>query len=684
MRRASIPACLLALLLLSVPATAAAAPGWRVVSFDHEISSADRSALDAAGALDVQPWSRRAYVAWMDDRAAAALRGRARVRLVRTREKVIGAPGGRVHVVRRGRAGRESVLLSVRDVLSLARRRSVLSVGPAPTGFHLEDERTSQLVAGNAPDNAPQPGYAEWLRGIGLDGTGVRISVVDTGIDRNHPDVADRVKEFVDYQPPSAQTGEDAEGHGTHVTGIVAGTGAALAGQAKDTSGFLYGLGVAPGTEIIGQNGISLVAPRTRLMLPQLAYDASRLGAVAWNASWHTGEGTGIGYVENSRVLDALVRDADGTRPGNQPLAMVFSAGNEGSGETTITSPKEAKNIITVASSGSGRGAGPLNADAAAISLFSSRGPALDGRILPTVTAPGENVISARSRPAGGLCNEPQQDGFSPLHSSCSGTSMASPHVAGAVAILTQWWRGFNGGANPSPAMIKALLVAFAQDIGEADVPNGNEGWGRVDLKTTVGAPAGSRHYVDQTDVLGDPGEARTLRVEAVDPSKPLGATLVWSDAPGTPKAADAENAGPALVNDLDLSLTGTGGTFWGNAWADGAPVAGGAPDRLNNLERAQVPAPGGVYELRIAAAALPGDGVPGSGDSTDQDYALVLSNARVLPAPPAAAPAPAAAPVKPKAKPRKKAKCPKGKVRRGSKCVKKPKPKPKPKRRKR
>ncbi|HVE74424.1 MAG TPA: S8 family serine peptidase, partial [Mycobacteriales bacterium] len=354
-----------------------------------------------------------------------------------------------------------------------------------------------------------------------------------------------------------------------------------------------------------------------------------------WNASWHTGEGTGVGYIANAAVMDGLARDGDAARPGNQPFTLVFSAGNAGGAPSTITSPKEAKNIILIASSQNAR-ASYVGAKGRPdrISGFSSRGPARDGRIGITVTAPGENVVSARAR-MGALCTtDPPLDAGAPFYSLCSGTSMAAPHATGAVALLTEQWRAQHGGTSPSPAMAKALLVNTAQDIGERDIPNGNEGWGRIDLAALLDRAA-KRVTVDQSVRLDRVGQSYGLRVAPVDPRRPMKVTLVWTDAPGKPQAPTTrtgKNNKPALVNDLDLTLVGGEGTYRGNRFIDGVSVVGGARDRLENVENVfvQRPSPRG-YDLRIRATALPGDGVPGVGNRNDQDFALVLSNARLV-----------------------------------------------------
>ena len=635
-----MPRLALALLaaLTLIPAAPAAA-SWRTVTFERTVQATDRAALDRAGAKGLHPAGARSYVAYFKETPRIA---GAKVRRIRTDEKVAAnlKPGAQLATVvklRNGRRAAEVVRLdAARTPFAIARGADVLHVGTTPIRMHLEDEGGSQIQAGNVdPDGKPLPDYFSWLDRIGFNGKGVRIAIVDTGLDADHPDLAGKVVERIDYEfdrlpvQPEQPMDLDEQGHGTHVAGIVAGNPDQEGPFAfKDDAGFYYGLGVAPGAELVAQNGIALTSPELVPLIPILAKDAVRARSFAWNASWHTGEGAGAGYLESARVVDTIVRDADDEAPGNQPFTMVFSAGNEGSGEKTITSPKEAKNIITIGATRGQRSGG--NTDEMA--SFSSRGPAADGRIEPTVSAPGEAISSARSKPAGGLCFEPPTDGTSPIHSLCSGTSMAAPHAAGAVAILVDQWRRSNG-ADPSPAMVKALLVNSATDMADRDVPNGNEGWGRIDLGRHFGTPDTDRIVLDQTDLMTEPGASRTVRFTPVDPAKPLRATLVWTDAPGKAIAKEEEKERPALVNDLDLTVTApTGAAFTGNAFTEGRSVPGGAADRLNNVENVWLDQAGtGTYTLAVAAHALPGDGVPVTGDTTDQDYALVVSNARVV-----------------------------------------------------
>jgi hypothetical protein len=311
-----------------------------------------------------------------------------------------------------------------------------------------------------------------------------------------------------------------------------------------------------------------------------------------------------------------MVRDGDfDTTDVAEPFIEVFSAGN--SGGAGLTSPKEAKNLIVTANS--------LNFRAGSIDLISgssSRGPAVDGRWVPTIAAPGTTIASARNDLAG-LCSTPI-GGTANLYAFCSGTSMAAPHAAGTVVLATEWWRSLHAGADPSPAMARALLVNAAVDMGTPDVPNIHEGWGRVNA-TNVIAPGVRRLYVDEDVLFAGTGEQHQVTVALDDPGQPLKVTLAWSDAPG------AVGANPALVNDLDLTVETGGEVYLGNVFAAGWSATGGSADAVNNLENVFVQTPDRVAVITINAVNVAGDGVPYNGDLTDQDFALVCTNCTEL-----------------------------------------------------
>jgi subtilisin family serine protease len=626
---------------------AAAAPAtWYRVDYATTIGSADRQALADLGITDVWAAPGNAYVVFAEAAQAVAIDALPAVsgtRPITAQEKIdpdlAGVDGTvAVQVIRAGASvpeeaeavqasfrltgqrtrARGSVFTADTDAIgAIAADPAVLHVGLTSTQAQPEDEGTAQILAGRDP----VPGYADTLGELGVDGSGVTIAIVDTGVDEEHPDLDGQVASQVSYSRIPV-TGEpvDGGGHGTHVAGIVAGTGAAALpgyGPLVDEDGLRYGQGVAPGADLVDANYLSTLGGLPAGGFPRMVSDMLAEGAIAWNASWTDGGGVGVGYNANASLLDALVRDGDFTAEGLQPFTLVFSAGNSGvgDGETSrITSPKEAKNMIAVAAS-NGQRAGNTEL----IASFSSRGPALDGRVVPTVTAPGASIASTRSW-AGSSCSTPYA--LSVLHASCSGTSMAAPHVAGAVALLTEAWRRDHAGADPSPAMLKALLINTAVDLDVPDIPNRDEGWGRVDVGAALD-PSAQRIVLDQDDLLTEVGQTTGLAFTAADPTQPVRVTLVWTDAPGLPEEE------LALVNDLDLLLTAPDGTpYAGNAFVDGLSVSGTDHDHVNNVENVYLPSgQAGVYQLSISAAALPGDGVPGNGHLTDQDFALVVDN---------------------------------------------------------
>jgi hypothetical protein len=301
-----------------------------------------------------------------------------------------------------------------------------------------------------------------------------------------------------------------------------------------------------------------------------------------------------------------------------QPAILVFSAGNSGPGAGTVTKPKEAKNVIVTGGTQTHRVSGNVDA----MYNSSSRGPAADGRTLPTIAAPAQSV-SSTIKPSAAQCG-PAIGGTNGLYSFCTGTSMAAPHASGAVILMAEWWRNHNDGEDFSPAMAKALLVNSATAItGTSAPPNNNVGWGRIDLRPVLDSNL-DFEFFDQEVLFENSGEVWSVAVNLADPGQPMKISLVWSDAPG------AVGANPALVNDLDLEVTNEDGTTWrGNHFESFWSVAGGEPDRLNNLENVFIQQAGdGSYTITIRAHNLPEPAIPEHPSEVNQDFALVVSNA--------------------------------------------------------
>lgn len=645
--------------VVTAPAVQSGGTAFVEVTFEDAVTQSDRDALTAAGADGVTVAGPRTYRAALPNGASVAVATitplDARAKLDPAIERAAVAPVA----IRTTAAGSAAVVAEVArlagtvlgshdvpdsdglvEVLAvldgatasaLAASPAVAYVGPAPVRLAVEGERTNAVLARQVasgsdallgPPPTFTPTYEEWLAELGLDGSGVVVAIVDDGVDEEHPQLD--VVATKDYATPHDEP-IDGTGHGTHVAGIVGATGTGIPDVlATDADGFEPGVGVAPAVGLTNQNIIATSAVFTNhvALFEEAVSDAIGFGANIWNASWTSGEGTGVGYLASGARLDSLVRDGQADVDGLQPFTMVFSAGNSGSGEQTLTAPKAAKNIIVVAALQSptspaigGEG------DPRTLASFSSRGPTKDGRIGITVAAPGESVRSTKSLGAGGLCFEPVTDPALPLYSYCSGTSMASPHVAGAAALITQWWReGLGAGADPSPALVKALLVNSAVDVQFPDIPNIHEGWGRVDLASLF-RPGTGRIIRDGLDVLDDPGAVHEFRVDAAGDT-PLKVTLDWLDPAGDP-AAEA-----AIVNDLDLEVVAPDGTtYLGNVFENGWSTTGGEADRLEVLENVYIEDPAaGSWTIRVRAQALPGDGALQHGDATDQDYTLVVT----------------------------------------------------------
>jgi serine protease AprX len=269
---------------------------------------------------------------------------------------------------------------------------------------------------------------------VGLSGEGIRIALIDTGVDAEHPDLEGRVASATDF------TGEgplDQHGHGTHCASVAAGSGAASEGRYR---------GGAPGAtiytaKVLRSDGEGMMSD----VMAGIEWAVSQ-GVQVLSLSLG-GPGPCAGTDALSYMCDAAVEAG---------VIVCVAAGNDGPSGGTVGTPGCARRVITV---------GAVN-DLDRVASFSSRGPTADGRLKPDVVLPGVNIIAARAQDtsAGIAVGE--------HYISLSGSSMATPHCAGVCALLLQ--------ADPdmSPDAVKARLMATAIDLGSD--PNA-QGKGRVD-----------------------------------------------------------------------------------------------------------------------------------------------------------------------------------------------------------
>ena len=177
--------------------------------------------------------------------------------------------------------------------------------------------------------------------------------------------------------------------------------------------------------------------------------------------------------------------------------------------------------------------------------------------------------------------------------------------------------------------MLKALLLnstRYLQGSGTGGtLPSNNQGWGDANLGLLFdGTP---RVLVDQSRLFAGSGQEQFYHGSIMNPSKPFRVTLVWTDPPGS-------TTGSSYVNNLDLEVTVGGVTYKGNVFSGAYSTSGGTADARNNVESVFLPAGvGGAYTVRVVATNLAGDGVPGAGTATDQDFALVIYNISIGPA---------------------------------------------------
>ncbi|MCU0433968.1 MAG: S8 family serine peptidase [Bacteroidia bacterium] len=345
-----------------------------------------------------------------------------------------------------------------------------------------DDERTAQITAEAldatpAPNTLPVTGYQNKLTEFGLTGgTGVTVTVCDSGIDTNdaspgnptlHADLRGRLAFFLDQTAGIGTT--DTNGHGTHVAGIIAGN--ATTGNA-DPQGFLLGMGIAPAAQIGSINAIDV---NGTLNLTTMMQSCVTNNSEIVNNSWNMG-GPNLGYTNNCRTIDSGIRDANTAAAGTQQLHFIFSAGNAGNSATnTLTTPHEIKNGVVVGNSLNARpGEMFPSDDIRGIFSSSSRGPSLDGRLFPTVVAPGTNVISTRSSASGNASYQDTGGTSHAQHTEKTGTSMSTPAVTGLGALFIEWWRNRTAGQTPTPALLKAALVNGAIDL------VGGQNWKRL------------------------------------------------------------------------------------------------------------------------------------------------------------------------------------------------------------
>ncbi|MBW3621488.1 MAG: S8 family serine peptidase [Actinobacteria bacterium] len=356
-----------------------------------------------------------------------------------------------------------------------------------------------QINAHEADQAEPYEAGGRSFERPGVTGEGVTVGIIDSGIFAEHPDFGGRVTlglnfEFTELQQsggipaeewdayaeatgPSAL--QDEVGHGTHVASTVGGDGSAAQGD-KDLSG------VAPAVEMVSLK----IASAANGVIEDVGFEENamfaidylirhpELGVTLTNNSWgllpeEPSSIPGAGEPTDFPAANEMVEAASAAG-----ITMVFAAGNDGPDPDTIKDdPGGAPSAITVAAACKGEENGG-SCPEGQITDFSSRGMEDGSGAQVDVAAPGDQIMAAAS-PSILLpltkCRGPEE----PFYYCISGTSMASPHVAGAVALMQQ--------ANPglTPTQAEECLTSTAVDMLEPGVDI-HSGHGMIDTEAAI------------------------------------------------------------------------------------------------------------------------------------------------------------------------------------------------------
>jgi len=320
----------------------------------------------------------------------------------------------------------------------------------------------------------------------GINGTGVVVADLDTGIYYQHQDLAGVVTDYKIFTGEVDTAIHDGNGHGTATTGLVAAQGILT------YYGFLKVMGVAPGAKVIGGKVLTNGG---------WGWDSWIINGIDWaiadGANIITMSLGGLEIPNNGYDPTCLALEA----ATHQGVTCFVAAGNA-QGAGTVSSAGDAKDIITVGASTDNSGewnlygywpinpspywyGGPVTGyENDQVIFWSSGGATADGRLDPDVCAPGAwGETLARSSTSASL--------------QFGGTSMATPVAAGAGALVYQAYKQAHG-VFPSPAVVKDILMNTAKDLG---LPANRQGAGRVDAYKAVEAALNSASY-SNTDYI--------------------------------------------------------------------------------------------------------------------------------------------------------------------------------------
>ena len=445
--------------------------------------------------------------------------------------------------------------------------------------------------------------------GVDIEGQGMTVGVWD-----EDNVLVDHI-EFAGHFPtasiprvttPDYSINQTYGGHGTHVAGTIAAKG--VWSDAK---------GMAPKSTIVSYTWDT--------------DEAEALNEVTTNGLLISNHSYGVPAVDadGNEYLDAYYMGCyigaaevwDEIHFNNPYYLQVVSAGNNGNspnsnastdGYDKLTGEKNSKNNLVVANAQDPTMDGNYVLTAISINSSSSQGPSDDNRIKPDITGNGTGLISPYNNATDAYANS-------------TGTSMAAPNVAGSVLLLQQFYSDLNNGEFMKSATLKGLVCHTADDDFVKIGPDPVYGWGL--LNCLEAAYVINDDFYNGAKILEGTlvnGDTYTTTFEA-GASSAVSATLCWTDPAGINQAGSINSTLPALVNNLDVSITGPDGNIY-YPWRlnPASPTGNALRDAVNDVdtvENIDIDTPiAGTYTLTVSHRGLL--------TNDEQDYSLIISSA--------------------------------------------------------
>lgn len=439
---------------------------------------------------------------------------------------------------------------------------------------------------------------------LGLTGSGITLGIWDGGKVRNtHQEFGSRVTQKDGATSLSS--------HATHVAGTMVASG--VTASAK---------GMAPAATLHAYDWNSDIAEMTTAAADGLLLSNHSYGFITgWSYSSSAGAWRWYGdpnisatedykfgfYSDYSKDLDNVAFNA--------PFYLICkSAGNDrndnhsgshqyynGSAWVNSTASRKkdgdydcigaggvAKNILTIGAVNDISSGYSQPSDVVQTS-FSSWGPTDDGRIKPDIVANGASLYSTESSGNSAYGNK-------------SGTSMSSPSVTGSLGLLQEYYNSKNSGNFMRSATLKALVIHTADEAGSANGPDYKNGWGLMNTKAAADVITERNVSSKIEEETLNNSNTYTLQVNATG-TGPLVATIVWTDAAGTPVAPALDPSNRMLVNDLDIRVTRSGTTYfpWKLNPANPSAAATTGDNDRDNVEKIFIANPtAGTYTITV------------------------------------------------------------------------------------